>query len=109
MYPSSLEGRLAWLVMIVSILLAIGGLAFAAQSSPSEFQRSEKAKMYFPYASCAAQADVDYWNVTVLLVFFQFPVYAAVCVAGALGGRLRPVVVTLGMAHGAGIVMSYLL
>jgi hypothetical protein len=95
--------------MIWSVLLSAWGLYVVVTTPESDFSQSVRACVVFPYACCAASLGAGYWNVTVLLVAFQYLAYGAACVVGALGRQLRVVVLCLAAAHALAVGLCQLL
>jgi hypothetical protein len=99
MYPLYFSGKVAWLTMMVSIVVGISSLVFAASVSESEFLANTRARLLFPYATVASEIGADYHDTTVLLVTIQYPVYGVILVVSWLFGRARLAIVVLLLLH----------
>ena len=104
--PVSLEGRSAQLVIVAAMVATGFGLGILFRHGSAGFQTIVAAKVWFPYTSLSARWLDSFWDIPVILVFAQFPAYAAALIIGGLRGRLQPTAFIVTIVHIVAAILS---
>ncbi len=107
--PITLEGRVAWLLSVVALVGSFFGVGMLVRHGPDGFQALLAAKLMFPFAALSAQWAESFWDVPLLLMFLQLPVYAVVLTIALLRERLRIAAIAITAVHMVGVTSCLIL
>ena len=97
--PTTLEGRMTWLLTIAALVLGGVGIGMLLRRGGESFATMPSACLLFPFGILARQIIGPAQGGWIAVLFLQFPVYAGALTVGGVRGRLRPTAVALFVVH----------
>lgn len=101
-------GRVTWGLSFAGIIAGIVGIAALMRLGDVGFAAHWRAKLVFPIAVAAYDRLGSFWDVPLLLLFFQFPIYSAVLGLALARDRFREAAVCIVLVHGVVAAVCFL-
>ena len=80
-------------------------MVLALKFGGAGFQALLAAKILYPFAVLGASWMDSFWSIPILLLFFQFPIYAVLLVVANFRGTTRTTLAKIAVVHFTGIVL----
>ena len=81
------------------------GVVLALKLGGAGFQALLVAKILYPFAVIGASWIDSFWSIPVLLLFFQFPIYAVLLLVAHFRSTTRTTLAKIAIVHLAGVVL----
>jgi len=79
----------------------------AIKYGAADFQTLLPAKVLFPFAVLGARWVEFFWDIPLLLLFFQFPIYAVILTIAAFRSRTRSTALAVTVMHTIAVVACF--